>query len=206
MEFRDLLGRTGISATALAEELGVNKVTVFSWLRGDHTPYLSSAQLKRLLCLLNCPIKELSSCFPATDEPFLTPTQYLKLMVATGTGIDDLARAFSSEIPRESHPVLKTRKRVAKTRVTKPSVSSAKRYVIATPDGTIEEVTNLAAYCREHNLYSSMMLRVAKGTQDSYKGYRCYRLEPDRIYTIAELLCILENDGKLFPTAQQVAS
>ena len=49
-------------------------------------------------------------------------------------------------------------------------------YVITTPEGVVEEVYNLAPYCKKHNLTRSAMCLVAKGKANHHKGYKvCYK-------------------------------
>ncbi len=46
-------------------------------------------------------------------------------------------------------------------------------YKITFPDGSIEYTNNLNRYCKDHNLSSNYMYKVARNEKAHYKGYRC---------------------------------
>lgn len=53
-------------------------------------------------------------------------------------------------------------------------------WLITTPDGTKEYISNMLAYCRQHNLNASAMSAVARGDRSNYKGYKCKKLSSNR--------------------------
>ena len=56
------------------------------------------------------------------------------------------------------------------------NTNRAKTYLVTTPEGEVLEVTNLAPFCREHNLTRSSMCKVAQGKANHHKKYKvCYK-------------------------------
>jgi hypothetical protein len=53
---------------------------------------------------------------------------------------------------------------------------SSKRFRITHPDGCVEEIIGLLAFCREHGLSRDCMAHVAKGNQKQHKGYKIERI------------------------------
>ena len=52
-------------------------------------------------------------------------------------------------------------------------------FLITSPEGHVENVNGLRAFCRDHNLTPQLMLAVAKGVQSHHKGFTCqYLVEP----------------------------
>ena len=49
-------------------------------------------------------------------------------------------------------------------------------WIITTPTGEELQITNLAKYCREHNLSKHKMCVVAKGTYKQHRGYSVKRV------------------------------
>lgn len=47
---------------------------------------------------------------------------------------------------------------------------------IVTPTGEVLVITNLAKYCREHQLQKSHMVNVSKGNRKQHKGFKCKKL------------------------------
>jgi serine/threonine protein kinase len=47
------------------------------------------------------------------------------------------------------------------------------RWSVVFPDGHIEIIENMKAFCREHNLNPTGMSLVANGHQNTHKGYKC---------------------------------
>lgn len=47
----------------------------------------------------------------------------------------------------------------------------AKSYLVTFPNGSVEEVYNMANFCKEHNLTRSAMCLVAKGKANHHKGF-----------------------------------
>lgn len=58
----------------------------------------------------------------------------------------------------------------------KGKISWTKTWKITFPDGTIEISTNMAEFCRIHNLHRGNMSSVAKGTLKHYKGFKISQL------------------------------
>ena len=56
-------------------------------------------------------------------------------------------------------------------------VAKAKRYVATFPNGTETEVTNLTAFCREHNLDQPNAFKVVTGKHKTYRGFKFRRLD-----------------------------
>jgi len=53
----------------------------------------------------------------------------------------------------------------------------SKTYKVTTPAGVEIVVTNLNAFCKEHNHDQANMVSVAKGRGKSHKRYRCALIE-----------------------------
>lgn len=51
--------------------------------------------------------------------------------------------------------------------------SRAKTYVVTSPEGVEQTVTNLREFCRSNSLQQSHMGKVARGVQDNHKGWLC---------------------------------
>ena len=51
--------------------------------------------------------------------------------------------------------------------------SSAKEYTVQFPDGRVETVKGMAAFCRKHGLSFNLMLAVLYGKQTHHKGFVC---------------------------------
>jgi len=49
---------------------------------------------------------------------------------------------------------------------------NVRSYVIITPEGYKEEITNLAAYCRKHDLNRSALGNILCNRAKSHRGYR----------------------------------
>jgi hypothetical protein len=49
-----------------------------------------------------------------------------------------------------------------------------KQYIIEQPNGTKELITNMAKYCREHNLQNSNLNMTLTGIRKDHKGYKAY--------------------------------
>lgn len=56
--------------------------------------------------------------------------------------------------------------------------SRAKTYVVTSPEGIEQTVTNLREFCRNNGLQQSHMGKVARGVQDNHKGWLCRYAEP----------------------------
>lgn len=66
-------------------------------------------------------------------------------------------------------------------------MSRSVEYIVHTPDGQVENITNLRAYCRDHELnYQSMSAVMNPNTNSkSHKGYTLIRKYDSIIYTIS---------------------
>ena len=51
-----------------------------------------------------------------------------------------------------------------------------KKWEIVTPTDEVLVITNLAKFCREHNLLKHKMCEVSKGMWKQHKGYKCKKL------------------------------
>ena len=51
-----------------------------------------------------------------------------------------------------------------------------KKWEIVTPTGEVLVITNLAKYCREHNLLKHKMCEVSKGMWKQHRGFKCKKL------------------------------
>jgi group I intron endonuclease len=82
------------------------------------------------------------------------------------------------------------RKGVVLTEETKRKISEAKQgkisyiktYEVIFPDGHTEEISNMAEFCRIHNLHKGNMSSVAKGTLKQYKGFKCSVLNRNSLH------------------------
>jgi group I intron endonuclease len=61
--------------------------------------------------------------------------------------------------------------------IKKGKVTHCKSYMIIHPNGRFEKITNLSAFCREHDLSVSNMSSVATGSLKQHKGFRCSHVE-----------------------------
>jgi group I intron endonuclease len=64
-----------------------------------------------------------------------------------------------------------TKSRISEAK--KGKVSFIKTYSVIFPDGHTEQVSNMAKFCRTHNLHKGNMSSVANGTLNHYKGFHC---------------------------------
>lgn len=55
--------------------------------------------------------------------------------------------------------------------------SQARLYLITYPDGQMESIKNLVAFCRTHHLDPGNMCRVSQGKRIHYKGFRVVKQE-----------------------------
>lgn len=53
-------------------------------------------------------------------------------------------------------------------------------WVVITPTGKEEHITNMLDYCRKNNLNASAMSAVARGNRSNYKGYKCKKITNNR--------------------------
>ena len=51
-----------------------------------------------------------------------------------------------------------------------------KKWEIVTPTDEVLVITNLAKFCREHNLLKNKMCEVSKGKWKQHKGFKCKKL------------------------------
>lgn len=58
-----------------------------------------------------------------------------------------------------------------RTQTDERRLKNSKRYMVTTPTGVELEVTNLHQYCKDNNLNSSCMNKVAGGSLKQYKGW-----------------------------------
>ena len=49
-------------------------------------------------------------------------------------------------------------------------------WLITHPDATQEQINNMPQFCKEHNLISTCMYRVASGKCKQHKGYHCQKV------------------------------
>lgn len=54
--------------------------------------------------------------------------------------------------------------------------TQAATWEITFPDGRIETIQNLRAFCREHKLTAPLMIAVSKGRQTHHKGFKCKKV------------------------------
>ena len=52
-----------------------------------------------------------------------------------------------------------------------------RKILVTKPDGTLDEVTNFAKYCREHGLNKGAMYEVIKGSRNHHKGFKATKGE-----------------------------
>ena len=90
-----------------------------------------------------------------------------------GDAVDNLKMATTQQNIQHSFAVLK-RKPSALGKFGEDNPSS-QRFRVTRPDGRIEEITGLLAFCRKHNLNRACMTHVIKGAQKQHKGFRIER-------------------------------
>ena len=94
---------------------------------------------------------------------------------------ENLSKKLSGrKLSAEHIKKLKQRTHTEETR-RKIGNSHAKSWTVITPDGCVyDDVFNLSAFCREHNLDENTttgLRRVANGERKTYKGWKCRRYE-----------------------------
>ncbi|NEP02450.1 MAG: helix-turn-helix transcriptional regulator [Symploca sp. SIO2E9] len=98
--------RAGLTQRKLADIVDVTIKTVSAWERGEHEPYLTLTQTKRLLDGLQCSLEELLVAIErqtqtGEDEPRLTLTQTKRLTEILQCSLDDLVAAMENHPPQE---------------------------------------------------------------------------------------------------------
>ena len=63
-----------------------------------------------------------------------------------------------------------------KKRTEETKARMSQDWVITYPDGREEEISNLAAFCREHNLNGGNMCSVASGKYNHHKGWKAKKV------------------------------
>ena len=104
----ELRQRANLTQRKLADILDVTVKTVSAWERGEHEPYLTLTQTKRLVDGLQCSLDELIGATgkqPSTgdDEPRLTFTQTKRLVEILQCSLDELVAAMEKNPPQQGN-------------------------------------------------------------------------------------------------------
>ncbi len=97
--------RANLTQRKLADLLDVTIKTVSAWERGEHEPYLTLIQTKKLVDGLQCSLDELIAATgkqssTGEDEPRLSFTQTKRLMEILQCSLDELVAAMEKN-PRQ---------------------------------------------------------------------------------------------------------
>jgi transcriptional regulator with XRE-family HTH domain len=100
--------RANLTQRKLADILDVTVKTVSAWERGEHEPYLTLTQTKKLVDGLQCSLDDLIAATarqPSTgeDEPRLTFSQTKRLMEILECSLDELIAAIERHPPQEEN-------------------------------------------------------------------------------------------------------
>ena len=100
--------RAGLTQRKLADILDVTVKTVSAWERGEHEPYLTLTQTKRLVDGLQCSLDELivatgRQSSTGEDEPRLSFTQTKRLMEILQCSLDELVAAMERHPPQRGN-------------------------------------------------------------------------------------------------------
>lgn len=110
-----------------------------------------------------------------------------KVSAAQKAKLSQILKAIKSqpEDRKRQSDLMRGRKLNTKEHYQKLSQQNAKTYPgLIGPDGTeYRDITNMAAFCREHGLSAKKMHSVAKGTKLSHLGWTAIGVDRDRMLT-----------------------
>ena len=86
-------------------------------------------------------------------------------------------RTYSPETRAKMSAARMGKSRSPETRAKIAASNARKLWCVATPDGRIMFVKNMAKFSRDHGLNHRTMSKVAQGTRKQHKGYRCWKEE-----------------------------
>jgi transcriptional regulator with XRE-family HTH domain len=100
--------RANLTQRKLADILDVTINTVSAWERGEHEPYLTLTQTKKLVDGLQCSLNELIAATgkessTGEDEPRLSFNQTKRLMEILQCSLDELVAAMEKNPPQEGN-------------------------------------------------------------------------------------------------------
>jgi transcriptional regulator with XRE-family HTH domain len=100
--------RANLTQRKLADILDVTVKTVSAWERGEHEPYLTLIQTKKLVDGLQCSLDELIAATgrqssTGEDEPRLSFTQTKRLMEILQCSLDELVAAMEKNPPQQGN-------------------------------------------------------------------------------------------------------
>ncbi len=100
--------RANLTQRKLADILDVTVKTVSAWERGEHEPYLTLIQTKKLVDGLQCSLDELivataRQSSAGEDEPRLSFIQTKRLMEILQCSLDELVAAMEKNPPQEGN-------------------------------------------------------------------------------------------------------
>lgn len=100
--------RANLTQRKLADILDVTIKTVSAWERGEHEPYLTLTQTKKLVDGLECSLDELITATgkqssTGEDEPRLSFTQTKRLMEILQCSLDELVAAMEKNPPQKGN-------------------------------------------------------------------------------------------------------
>jgi group I intron endonuclease len=111
-----------------------------------------------------------------TEEHRRHMSEGKKGIVFSDTHIQNLSLSHKGQVPwcKGKHLSEETRKKIGQSSIGVPR--AAQRWMVTYPDGHIEEIFNMAVFCRQHGLNRGNMSTVAKGKVPHHKGYTCQKV------------------------------
>jgi hypothetical protein len=78
----------------------------------------------------------------------------------------------------ETREKIKT-KRALQVMPSRPDIKKlfSKDWIVTFPNGSIEKVTNLKAFCEKHNLFYATMVKIGNKQIKSHRGFSCEKIE-----------------------------
>lgn len=77
------------------------------------------------------------------------------------------------------HPTAETRHKLSAA--LQGVARAAQQWIVIHPDGTTEPITNMKAFCRDHNLSPGLMTMVSQGKAKHHKGFICTKVTECRV-------------------------
>jgi group I intron endonuclease len=116
-------------------------------------------------------LKEGGDCGKLSDETKQKISELKKGLLKGRPITEETKQARMGRVP--SAAARKSMSAAAKRRHRSEVSKIAKNYIVTSPSGEVYNITNLALFCREHNLRSSSMCDVAKGRYTHHRGWMC---------------------------------
>lgn len=105
-----------------------------------------------------------------------------------------------SELQKKTMNAYKIGKKLSKESIEKRSLLQSYDWELTIPNGEIKIIRNLSKFCSLNGLNVNSMYRVARGTRNSYRGYKCRKLTNNSNRSLSnrtrELLLIIHRGKK----------